>query len=510
MGAFTTYQDLGEFEIKLEKHLRKIIEAQLPPTETISDQKPVATWTSGSPFRGLEAFDFAHAPIFFGRVRAIGDVLALLRQRMAEVEDARALNLESASIKPAAFVLVSAMSGVGKSSLVRAGVLPLLVQPGDGIALWRRAVMRPGEASDNLFDGLARALCRPEALPELVSGEATVESIGAMLRQNPAAIEFGLSAALDHASGLLRQEEAQALRQWQQESRQEGRTHDAERAAQLLEELKTAKKPARLILVIDQLEELFTLEKLKPASAKALSSPSPRWPEAARPTSSRRCAAISLPVAPRCRCWSNSAARMASTISRLPRRRKSGRSSGNPRKPQGSASNLFRKRDRTSPSACAMRRSAIPRRCRCSNFVSRNFTKGRPGETTAGCATPITKPRAGSRARCGSGPWRSTLRYSLRKRNSSVTSCGLSTTVALDEAGIFNRRWADYAELTQSPAARNFVEAFLAPGARLFVADQTDDGRKIVSVAHEALLTAWSMLRDCSWRTARTCRFART
>ncbi|MFZ0504856.1 MAG: hypothetical protein WAM44_14150, partial [Chthoniobacterales bacterium] len=97
-----------------------------------------------------------------------------------------------AEIEPAAFLLVSAMSGVGKSSLIRAGVLPLLVEPGNGIAVWRRAVMRPSEAAGDLFDGLARALCRPEALPELVSGDITVESIADLLRRNPAGIEFGL------------------------------------------------------------------------------------------------------------------------------------------------------------------------------------------------------------------------------------------------------------------------------------------------------------------------------
>ena len=499
-GAFTTYQDLGEFEIKLEKHLRKIIESQLPATTVDTEQKPAATWTSGSPFRGLEAFDFMHAPIFFGRVRAIGDVLALLRQRMAAVEDARALNLENTSIKPAAFVLVSAMSGVGKSSVVRAGVLPLLVQPGDGIALWRRAVMRPGEASDNLLDGLARALCRPEALPELISGEATVESIGAMLRQNPGAIEFGLTAALHHASALLREEEARGLRQWEQESRQSGRTNDAARAVQLLEELKTAKKPARLVLVVDQLEELFTLEKLKPEerddfvlALAALARSGKAYVIATlRSDFFARCAEVPLLV----------------DLSRQdglyhltpPTPEEIGQII---RQPAQAAGLRFETMPQTGQDLAERLRDAAirnPEALPLLEFCLEELYQGQAKRNDGWLRHADYEAMGG-------------LEGALRQRAEAVYAAlqpeekeqfghvmRAVTTVALDEAGIFNRLWADYAELTQSPAAKNFVEAFLAPGARLFIADQTDDGRKIVSVAHEALLSAWHMLRD--WLTA--------
>jgi hypothetical protein len=168
-GAFTNHRDLGQFETLLEKHLEKLIEQKLPKRRI--DRRTQITlqphWIGASPFRGLAAFDFEHAPIFFGRTKAVGDVLAQLRRRMGEVEDAKAARIE---ITAAAFVLISAMSGVGKSSLVRAGILPLLVEPGNGIALWRHATMRPSESAGDLFDGLAYALCAEEALPELVRG----------------------------------------------------------------------------------------------------------------------------------------------------------------------------------------------------------------------------------------------------------------------------------------------------------------------------------------------------
>src|SRR6185436_14114489 len=96
--------------------------------------EPLARWTGGSPYRGLEAFNVEHAPIFFGRGRAVEDVVSALRAQAA---------------RGRAFVLVLGMSGSGKSSLVRAGVLPQLVQPETipGVSLWRRVVVRPADAA---------------------------------------------------------------------------------------------------------------------------------------------------------------------------------------------------------------------------------------------------------------------------------------------------------------------------------------------------------------------------
>ena len=73
--------------------------------------------------------------------------------------------------RPNGLLCCGGPSGSGKSSLVRAGVLPLLTQPGtiEGIGLWRRAVTRPGAGGvdGDCFDALAAALLEPAALPVL-------------------------------------------------------------------------------------------------------------------------------------------------------------------------------------------------------------------------------------------------------------------------------------------------------------------------------------------------------
>src|SRR6202035_3226997 len=147
-AASHEFKTSADFEKVLEEHLRKLIARRLPAGDSVGvSTKP--SWTSGSPFRGLQVFDFEHAPVFFGRTRAIGDLLTALR---------------ASSAAGRAFVLVVGVSGGGKSSLVRAGLLPLLVPPGviEGVPLWRRAVMRPADAGDPIRS-LAAALLAAEA-----------------------------------------------------------------------------------------------------------------------------------------------------------------------------------------------------------------------------------------------------------------------------------------------------------------------------------------------------------
>ena len=78
------------------------------------------------PFRGLASFDVADAPYFFGRERLVAELVARL--------------------VGATLLGIVGPSGSGKSSVVRAGLLPALaggVLPGS--ADWDVVVMRPGE-----------------------------------------------------------------------------------------------------------------------------------------------------------------------------------------------------------------------------------------------------------------------------------------------------------------------------------------------------------------------------
>lgn len=219
--ALHTFNFSEEFEELLEVHLRKLIQKRLPKR---IGEDPAAlirvNWFKGTPYRGLQTFDFEHAPVFFGRTKAIREVKdALVRQAAAG----------------RAFLVVFGASGCGKSSLVRAGVLPTITHPGviEGIGLWRRAVFRPGDAAADLFGGLALALFDEQALPELTAGDFNAAGLAALLRENPL-------HAVDHISAALKSAAEKA-------SSREG-------LKRLLE--------ARLALVVDQMEELFTLEQV--------------------------------------------------------------------------------------------------------------------------------------------------------------------------------------------------------------------------------------------------------
>ena len=213
-GAFHSFESPADFEELLEAHLTRIIERTLGTLELA--RSSAKAWHKGSPFRGLETFGPEHAPIYFGRTAAIASVLMKLR-RQAE--------------RGTAFVLIMGMSGGGKSSLARAGVLPLMLHPGvlGRAPEWRYACFRPSDGQGDLASALIAALTQPSAVPDLPgSGAAGHESFQASLLQSP--LEFA----------------AQVV------ARLAGNCH--------------------LALVVDQLEEIFTDDRIDQRQRESFSA----------------------------------------------------------------------------------------------------------------------------------------------------------------------------------------------------------------------------------------------
>jgi len=102
VAAFHPFNTSANFEEILEAHLQKLIKNRLPDSavkEEIPAIKP--QWQEGSPFRGLNVFEFEHSPIFFGRTKAVSEIIDSLRKKAASEKS---------------FVLILGMSGGGKSS----------------------------------------------------------------------------------------------------------------------------------------------------------------------------------------------------------------------------------------------------------------------------------------------------------------------------------------------------------------------------------------------------------
>jgi WD40 repeat protein/serine/threonine protein kinase len=247
VGAFNNYCNLQEFEELFREHFRDFLGAQINQEagQKVLNRK-MRRWKS-SPFRGLNVFDFEHAPIFHGRTKAIGEVL-------------EALEVQVRAQRP--FVLVVGASGSGKSSLMRAGVLPLLTQPEtiEGVGLWRWAVTRPGAGGGggDCFDALAAALLEPHALPALQDPESrnAIHDLGSELREHSDSVALRVRDALDHAAREWKIQRCHALEEKERQLRGSGRSDDADVARQQRERFELPK--ARLALVVDQLEELFT------------------------------------------------------------------------------------------------------------------------------------------------------------------------------------------------------------------------------------------------------------
>jgi eukaryotic-like serine/threonine-protein kinase len=152
----------------------------------------------GSPFAGLAPFQEADADRFHGRAREVGAVLARLRA--------------------SPLIALAGPSGVGKSSLVRAGVIPQLKRSGEG---WDALTLRPGRSPLASLSAILVELTRSSTDPAV--------SASGFDRDEPA--PEPARADLRAAPGQL----GAALRAWAHRTRR------------------------RVLVFVDQFEELYTL-----------------------------------------------------------------------------------------------------------------------------------------------------------------------------------------------------------------------------------------------------------
>jgi hypothetical protein len=150
-----------------------------------------------APYRGLRPFDVADTGLFFGRHKLVESLTGLL---------------DPAAERPRRFLALVGPSGSGKSSLARAGLLGALRQNTFfGSADWPQVIWKPGsEPLENL------ALALSEATGDGRVG--TVRDLLAELRRDPASLHLAVRLAL-----------------------------------------RSAPADRRLVLLVDQFEELFTL-----------------------------------------------------------------------------------------------------------------------------------------------------------------------------------------------------------------------------------------------------------
>ena len=449
-AAFHAFDTPDRFEATLETHLRRLVQERLPKME--GDEPGEAArailWHTGSPFRGLQAFDVEHAPVFFGRTRAVAAIKDRL-QRGAE--------------NGCAFVLVFGMSGCGKSSLVRAGVLPTITQPGiiDGIGLWRYGIVRPTDSPNDPLLMLAHGLCDAKGLPELPEVGFDEHELAALLRQAP---DRALAAI---ASALRRAAERTAAK--------EGLPRVPE---------------ARFCLVIDQMEEIFTLPGIDEREREAF---------AAAVEALARSGLVWVLATMRADFYH----RLSEVPALAALREGSGQYDVLPpafaeigqmiRGPARAAGLTFEARpasgerlDDTLHEAAARDPEALPL---LSFTLDQLFELRTDGGTLTFAAYERLGGLEGALARRAEETFlaqppevQATLPVLLR---------GLVTVGHSGEEVVAARR-VPVASLAATPERRALLDAFVA--ARLIVIDRADDGQSVARVAHEALLRHWPRL----------------
>ena len=467
IGAYSEFESLEAFAQRLEADLRTCVKRRIARLDPEVRSAAVRVWTQ-PPFRGLEAYETEHAPIFFGREGAIGSAL---------------LRLIASAQARQPFLLVLGPSGSGKSSLVKAGIVPRLVVPQriSGSAFLCRAVFRPSEKhpDEDLFDALARVLARDEAgFREIAPG-----TLAEHLRQTATHPDMPFVMVLDRLA------------------------QDARRAGRILEY-----EQADLILVIDQMEELFTGQRISPEERS-------RFVQllAGLVRSNR----VWVIATMRADFWH----RAAETPELLQLADGHGRLDLSPplpaeishmiRGPAEAAALRFETHANTGiplndliAQDAAAEPGALPLLSYVLDQLYKKDAQGL-GQSTLTYASYTElgglKGAIATRARAVVDAQPPEVRDALRQVlfalvQVSVTGTGIERQVA---------RSAPLADFPEGTPKRRLIDALLDPAARLLVADDSS-GTATVRLAHEALLTEWQAARDELEKSSAALRIRRT
>jgi tetratricopeptide (TPR) repeat protein len=183
IAAFHGITGVDDFDVQFDRHLREWLQRR---------RAGHAVWDvlrQGSPYRGLAPFEAEQSRLFFGR-----DV---------DRERARARFIEAAigqvsGRRGTPFLLILGPSGSGKSSFLRAGLVPRMLAEGvpafledgsDALHGFRNLIVMPREMGEDLCLGLAMALYRATppggrediGLPQLAEGDYTTAEAFARL-----------------------------------------------------------------------------------------------------------------------------------------------------------------------------------------------------------------------------------------------------------------------------------------------------------------------------------------
>lgn len=137
--AYTQYDKQQTFEERLKSHLENLIRSQIGYDVTIRE------W-EGNPYVGLRSYNSDESSIYCGRKGLVYDIVGKL------------LLVSDGGDKPTLFVLGE--SGSGKSSLVKAGILPQLMIETTGETSYNPIIVSPSSFAGRIYDGLVELFLR--------------------------------------------------------------------------------------------------------------------------------------------------------------------------------------------------------------------------------------------------------------------------------------------------------------------------------------------------------------